>query len=70
MDGSKERPLMTAGLDIADKYSYPCALSIRTVARLWRKVCSAHYLRGLSTTLRLRAASSMRIAIEAATRSP
>jgi hypothetical protein len=26
MDGSKERPLTTAGLDIGDKYSYFCLL--------------------------------------------
>jgi hypothetical protein len=26
-DGSKEQPNMTAGLDIGDKYSYPCASS-------------------------------------------
>ena len=38
MDGSKGQPKTTAGLDIGDKYSYPCASSIRTVARLWRKV--------------------------------
>jgi hypothetical protein len=27
MDGSKERPKMTAGLDIGDKYSYLCLLN-------------------------------------------
>jgi hypothetical protein len=26
MDGSKQRPLMTAGLDIGDKYSYLCLI--------------------------------------------
>jgi hypothetical protein len=26
-DGSKQRPHMTAGLDLGDKYSYPCASS-------------------------------------------
>jgi hypothetical protein len=25
-DGSKERPLMTAGLDLGDKYSYLCLI--------------------------------------------
>jgi hypothetical protein len=25
MDGSKEHPLITAGLDLGDKYSYHCA---------------------------------------------
>jgi hypothetical protein len=33
MDGSKEHPLMTAGLDIGDKYSYPCASSTQRVVR-------------------------------------
>jgi hypothetical protein len=27
MDGSKERPKVTAGLDLGDKYSYLCASS-------------------------------------------
>jgi len=27
MDGSKEHPLMTAGLDIGDKYSYLCLIN-------------------------------------------
>ena len=26
MDGSKEHPLMTAGLDLGDKYSYLCLI--------------------------------------------
>jgi hypothetical protein len=26
MDGSKDQPLMTAGLDIGDKYSYLCLI--------------------------------------------
>jgi len=26
-DGSKEQPKMTAGLDLGDKYTYPCASS-------------------------------------------
>jgi hypothetical protein len=26
MDGSKEQPLMTAGLDLGDKYSYLCLI--------------------------------------------
>jgi hypothetical protein len=33
MDVSKDRPKMTAGLDIGDKYSYPCASSIRRMVR-------------------------------------
>ena len=38
MNASKQQPNMTAGLDIGDKYSYPCASSIRRAVRLWRKV--------------------------------
>jgi hypothetical protein len=34
MDGSKERSLMTAGLDLGDNYSYPCASSTHEAARL------------------------------------
>jgi hypothetical protein len=33
-DGSKGRPKITAGLDIGDRYSYPCASSIQTAVRL------------------------------------
>jgi hypothetical protein len=33
MDVSKEHPLMTAGLDLGDKYSYPCASSTNTAVR-------------------------------------
>ena len=33
-DGSKVQPTMTAGLDLGDKYSYPCASSINKAARL------------------------------------
>jgi hypothetical protein len=33
MDGSKQQPKVTAGLDIGDKYSYPCASSTQQVAR-------------------------------------
>ena len=29
MDGSKEQPKMTAGLDIGDKYSYLCLIDQR-----------------------------------------
>jgi hypothetical protein len=38
MDASKQQPQATAGLDLGDKYSYPCASSIRRAVRLWRKV--------------------------------
>jgi hypothetical protein len=36
-DSSKDQPLMTAGLDLGDKYSYPCASSINKAARWWRR---------------------------------
>jgi transposase len=61
---------LTAGLDIGDKYSYPCASSTPRVARLWRKVCSAHHP---PEAFERRFASEqppMRIAIEAGTHSP
>ena len=35
-DGSKQHPLMTAGLDLGDKY--PTCLIDTEVARLWRRV--------------------------------
>jgi hypothetical protein len=56
-DVSKGQPHMTAGLDLGEKYSYPCALSTSTVARLWRRVCSAHDSRNLQAALRLPTAS-------------
>jgi len=34
---------MTAGLDLGDKYSYPCASSTPKAARWSRRVCSAHH---------------------------
>jgi len=37
MDGSKEHPLMTAGLDLGDKHSYFCTSSINAAARLWTR---------------------------------
>jgi hypothetical protein len=33
MDGSIEQPEVTAGVDIGDKYSYPCASSTHKAAR-------------------------------------
>jgi hypothetical protein len=33
MDSSKEHPLMTAGLDLGDKYSYPCVSSTSRALR-------------------------------------
>ncbi len=37
VNGNNERPQVTAGLDLGDKYSYPCASSIKRVARLRRR---------------------------------
>jgi hypothetical protein len=33
MDGSNQRPKVTAGVDIGDKYSYPCASWTQRVVR-------------------------------------
>ena len=52
MDGSKDQPNMTAGLDLGDKYSYPSASSTKRVVRLWRRE-AAHQPRGPQTTLLL-----------------
>jgi hypothetical protein len=69
-DASSEQPKMTAGVDIADKYSYLSASSTNTAARSSRRVCSAHNPRCHQATLRLRAASYAHSAIEAGTHSP
>ena len=68
MDGSKEQPKMTAGLDLGDKYSYLCASSTRRVARLWRRVGCAPPPRPSDDASP--PSSPMRIAIEAGTHSP
>jgi transposase len=68
MDGSKEHPLMTAGLDLGDKYSYLCLLD-----QADRQVVEEGRLRTTPEALRRRFASleqSLRIAIEAGTHSP
>jgi hypothetical protein len=40
MDGGKEHPKMTAGLDLGgDKYTYPSASSTQGAARLWKRIC-------------------------------
>jgi hypothetical protein len=40
MDGGKEHPKMTAGLDLGgDKYTYPSASSTQGAARLWQRIC-------------------------------
>jgi hypothetical protein len=38
MDGCKGQPIMTAGLDLGDRYSYPSASSTHKTVRLWRRV--------------------------------
>jgi hypothetical protein len=37
-DGSKEQHMMTAGVDLGDKYSYLCLIDTLRAARLSRKV--------------------------------
>jgi hypothetical protein len=56
MDGSKEQPKTTAGLDLGDKYSYLCLIETHSgeVIEEGRLPTSP---RGFQTTLRLRAAS-------------
>jgi transposase len=67
MDGSKEQPLMTAGLDLGDKYSYLCLIDQQS-----GEVIEEGRLRTTPETLRGRFASErpLRIAIEAGTHSP
>jgi transposase len=67
MDGSKEHPNMTAGLDIGDKYSYLCLIDTRS-----GEVVEEGRLRTTPETLRRRFASErpLRIAIEDGTHSP
>jgi transposase len=68
MDGSKEHPPMTAGLDLGDKYSYLCLIDTRS-----GEVIEEGRLRTTSEALRRRFASErppMRIAIETGTHSP
>ena len=66
-DGSKQRPLMTAGLDIGDKYSYLCLIDSED-----GQVIEEGRLRTTPETFRRRFASEqpLRIAIEAGTHSP
>jgi transposase len=67
-DGSKQRPLMTAGLDIGDKYSYLCLIDSED-----GQMIEEGRLRTTPEALRRRFASErppMRIAIEAGTHSP
>jgi transposase len=67
-DGSKQRPLMTAGLDIGDKYSYLCLID-----QEGGQVMEEGRLRTTPEAFLRRFASEeapMRIAIEAGTNSP
>ncbi len=67
MDGSKEHPNMTAGLDIGDNYSYLCLLDSES-----GEVIEEGRLRTTPEDFRRRFTSEqpMRIAIEAGTHSP
>jgi transposase len=67
MDGSKDRPQTTAGLDIGDKYSYLCLLDQESGG-----VMEEGRLRTNPEAFLRRFASEqpMRIAIEAGTHSP
>jgi transposase len=67
MDGSKQHPKMTAGLDLGDKYSYLCLIDQES-----GEVIEEGRLRTSPEALRRRFASEqpMRIAIEAGTHSP
>jgi transposase len=68
MDGSKGHPLMTAGLDLGDKYSYLCLIDQES-----GEIMEEGRLRTTPEAFRRRFASEqspMRIAIEAGTHSP
>jgi transposase len=67
MDGSREQPKMTAGLDLGDRYSYLCLIDTEST-----EVIAEGRLRTSPEALRRRFASEqpLRIAIEAGTHSP
>ncbi len=67
MDVSKERPKMTAGLDLGDKYSYLCLID-----QADGEVIEEGRLRTTPEALRRRFASErpLRIAVETGTHSP
>jgi transposase len=67
MDGSKEHPHMTAGLDIGDKYSYLCLIDSQS-----GEVIEEGRLRTTPEAFlrRFTSEQTMRIAIEAGTHSP
>ena len=66
-DGSRETPLLTAGLDLGDKYSYLCLIDTDT-----GKVVEEGRLHTTPEALRRRLCSEqpMTVAIEAGTHSP
>jgi transposase len=67
MDGSKQQPKVTAGLDIGDKFSYLCLIDTAS-----GEIMEEGRLRTSPETFKRRFASErpMRIAIEAGTHSP
>ncbi len=67
MDGSKEQPKMTAGLDLGDKYSYLCFIDTQS-----GEVMEESRLRTAPEALKRRFSSErpLRVAIEAGTHSP
>ena len=68
MDGSKQQPMTTAGLDSGDKYSYLCLIDSQS-----GEVIEESRLRTSPEAFRPRFRSErppMRIAIEAGTHSP
>jgi transposase len=67
MDGSKQQPRMTAGLDLGDRYSYLCLIDQQSGETL-----EEGRLRTTPEALRRRFASErpLRIAIETGTHSP
>ena len=67
MDGSKDQPMTTAGLDLGDRYSYLCLIDSQS-----GEVIEEGRLRTTSEAFRRRFASErpLRIAIEAGTHSP
>jgi len=67
MDGSREQPKMTAGLDLGDRYSYLCLIDTHS-----GEVVEEGRLRTTPEALRRRFASepSLRIAVETGTHSP
>ncbi len=67
MDGNKERPKVTAGLDLGDKHSYLCMIDTES-----GEVMEEGRLHTTPEAIRRRFASErpLRIAIEAGTHSP